>query len=199
MCSAPRKGLRISSLAEMTSVVLFGSQFTGVSCLPVTDMHRQPMAGLPPSKVLRSQLAPGSGNPMPGPFQSGCVEKHLNKMGNGQRPCAPRHTTFPVEWVPETEVIGNPRSSLPAHRPVEEGNLPVVGCTVQGHLEKQEMGFLFKAFLSAQPALKLVKNPDILNANLPLEMIAGESLSSLELASTFISQNLDQILFLLDI
>lgn len=38
--------------------------------------------------------------------------------------------------VPESEVIGNPRSSLPAHSPVEEGNLPFVECPVQGHFGK---------------------------------------------------------------
>lgn len=101
--------------------------------------------------------------------------------------------------VPETEVIGNPRSSLPAHRPVEEENLPFVGCTVQGHFGKAgNGGACSKAFLSAQPALKLVKNPDILNANLALEMIARESLSSVELALTFISETLIRSLFLLD-
>ena len=89
--------------------------------------------------------------------------------------------------VPESEVIGNPRSSLPAHSPVEEGNLPFVECPVQGHFGKAgDGGACPKASLSPQSALKLVKNPDILNANLPLQMIARESLSSVDLVSTFI-------------
>lgn len=51
--------------------------------------------------------------------------------------------------VSETEVIGNPRSSLPADSPVEEGNLPFVGCTVQGHFGKAgNGGACSKAFLS---------------------------------------------------
>ena len=88
---------------------------------------------------------------------------------------------------------------MPAHSPVEEGNLPFVGCTVQGHFGKAGNGGACpKVSLSAQPALKLVKKPDILNANLPLEMIARESLSSVELASTFIPETLIRSLFLLD-
>lgn len=47
-------------------------------------------------------------------------------------------------------------------------------------------------------ALKLVKKPDILKASLPLEMIARASLSSVELASTFIPETLIRSLFLLD-
>lgn len=74
----------------------------------------------------------------------------------------------------------------------------MLGALFRGILGKQEMGVPVPRPFSLLSALKLVKKPDILKASLPLEMIVRESLSSVELASTFIPETLIRSLFLLD-
>lgn len=69
---------------------------------------------------------------MLGPFLSGCVERHPNKIGNGCRDHLSQTYHIPSGIkVPETKVMGNPRGLFANHSPV--------GAPFRDILEKQEM------------------------------------------------------------
>lgn len=134
---------------------------------------------------------------MPGLSQSGCVKKLPEKMGNGGRdPSDPKHTTVPDGIkAPETKFMGNPRGMSASHSPTEEGNMPSIGCTIQGHFGKAANGGTrrysdtgLKVFLPAQFHTHAYEKPDTLNDNFPLGMIAGHNLPSAEMAAVFIPE-----------
>lgn len=74
------------------------------------------------------------------------------------------------------------RVCLPAHSPTEEENLPSIGCTIQGHFGKAGNGGAYrssdtgpKGFLCAPFCTQAYEKPDLLNDNLPLEIIVGKA------------------------
>lgn len=90
-------------------------------------------------------------------------------MGNGGRdPSDPKHTTVPDGIkAPETECMGNPRGASASHSPTEEGNMPSIGCTIQGPFGKAAKGGTrrysdtgLKVFLSAQFRTHAYEKPD---------------------------------------
>lgn len=73
--------------------------------------NRQGLFTLKAQGVIGTRTGKVASNPMPGPSQSGCVEKPPKKMGNGDRGSSvPIHTTvLDGLKAPETEFMGNPR------------------------------------------------------------------------------------------
>lgn len=137
-------------------------------------------------------------NPMPGPSQSGCVEKSPKKMGNGDRGSSvPKHTTvLDGLKAPETEFMENPRGLFcQLTAPLRRKTCHLSGAPFRDILEEQHMGICVdiqtlgsRSF--SQFYTHAYENPEISNNNFPLEMIAGESLLFAEMATVQIERAL---------